>query len=225
MARSMFCIYAGGLVVDFGVIPLWTIHWWRRALASPLRRLPYLPPGDDAVRIFRDGVRVLFDHDGDLARLRDTLLALPVPAGSPPGLDAFQRNLGDFWYGPADIARHLRRGEVFQAQMLLHRPQKRCLLTMIEWHARCRGGWVQADGLNRTKTLEKWADPRVVEALPALFGGCEADACWRSLLAQMDIFYDLSREVAAHLGYDIPVQDDAIRAWIRTQVPVDEAWA
>lgn len=101
--------------------------------------------------------------------------------------------------------------------MLLHRPQKRCLFTLIEWQARCRAGWGPADHLYRSKTFERWADPRAVEGLPDLFAGGTADDCWRSLRAQMALFYDLSREVAAALGYAITVQDDAIRVWAESR--------
>jgi aminoglycoside 6-adenylyltransferase len=78
---------------------------------------------------------------------------------------------------------------------------------MIEWHARAAHGWDYGtwhDG----RFLERWAEPRVLKGLPAVFAHYDEDDIRRGLLATMDLFRWLAQETAEQLRYPFPVDAD-----------------
>lgn len=218
-SKSIFTICEGGLAVDFAVLPLRRTLWWLRALRVPAIRQRYARLGESgavAADIVRRGVRVLFDKDDFVDTMRKTLLALPEAEARPPSPAKFTETIRDYWYGPVVVARHLRRGEVYESKGLMDRPQKRLLYTMVEWHSRSKTGWGDGDTWYRPKFIEHWADPRVIAAFPTIFGPYDQEAIWGSLFASMTCFQWLSRETAQNLNYDFPpVADDEIVAWVR----------
>jgi hypothetical protein len=97
----------------------------------------------------------------------------------------------DFLYQTVFVAKRLHRGEPWRVKDDVDRYMKGALLRMIEWHARTRrpdvAVWPEA------RLLERWADPRVLNALPTVSAA-----------------YD--RSSVAHASYD------AVGAWVRRAV-------
>lgn len=189
-------LFAGGLDVDFSVVPY-------RDLVMMERQ--GLPPEVGAV--LRRGVRTLLDRDGCALRLEAAarLQAASVPA---PTQADFDQLCHDFWYHAVWVAKKLRRGEIWTALMCCDGYMKRRLLTLVEWHARAGRGphW---DTWHAGRFLERWADPRVLQGLRGAFGHYDAGDVRRALVATMDLFRWVAAETAGLLGLKYPAEADA----------------
>jgi aminoglycoside 6-adenylyltransferase len=111
-------------------------------------------------------------------------------------------------------ARLLRRGDLWRAKQACDCQLRGHLLSMLEWHALAmRGpGWDTGyDG----RFVARWADPRAVEALPAIFGAYEIADLKRALVATLDLYRRLAVEAAGSWGYLYPVQaHERIAGWV-----------
>jgi aminoglycoside 6-adenylyltransferase len=181
-------LFAGGLDVDFVILPLWALEG---LAAGPLQ--------PDVADILRRGVRVLEDKDGALAALS----CLPVPEAAPyqpPSEVDFLNVIHNFWYHTVWTVKHLRRGEVWWAKSGCDMHLKGLLMQMLEWHARAVYG-AGHDTWMRGRFLEEWADPRAVEELPGVFAHYDREDIGRALLVTMHLFGWVARETADRLGY------------------------
>jgi hypothetical protein len=77
---------------------------------------------------------------------------------------------------------------------------------MLEWHAHATQEGI--DIWMRGRFLEEWADPRAVDALPAIFAHYNEADVWHALLATMDLFSWLARETTEILKYAYPHQGE-----------------
>jgi len=184
-------LFAGGLDVDFPVIPTKAVHEMIHSGAPP----------PDVADVFRRGAHILLDRDGLVARLRIAATEL-VPA-FPPTEACFLNVVSDFWYHALWTAKHLRRGELWWAKGCCDGHMKGLLCRMLEWHARAVRGPTH-DTWFRGRFLEKWADPRAVQELRHTFAHYEKDDVWQALLATMKLFDWLARDTAARLSFPYP---------------------
>ena len=222
--RERRVLFAGGLDVDFALIPshkVQQLRLWLRLQRRfpPLLRL--LPPGmarqvrqglADFADLVRRGVRVLLDKDGIATDL--ALVTAETVSPRPPAQNEFLEVVNDFWYHTVWTAKKLRRGELWVAKSCGDGYLKRLLLQMLEWHARATHGWdypaAAGGSVNRPDTwhggrfLEQWADPRAVQGLRQAFAYYDEDDVGRALLATMDLFRWLATETAQRLGYPYP---------------------
>jgi aminoglycoside 6-adenylyltransferase len=84
---------------------------------------------------------------------------------------------------------------------------KRLLLRMLEWHTRAMKGW-HHDTWHNGRFIERWAHPRALQALHAVFAHYDGAEIKRALLATMDLFRWLAKETAEYLGYQYPTLAD-----------------
>lgn len=177
-------IYAGGLKVDFSLLPIAELE----RLASVAR----LPDPYDR------GYRILLDKDGLAARLPSA----PGPAHvAPPTPEAYVATVEEFWFEVWHVARHLARGDLWHAKFR-DWTTKELLLRMLEWHAvACCGATdVRYLGIG----MQRWADPDAWRRLHDAFGHFEAADARAALLATAALFGDLARAVAADIGAIYP---------------------
>ena len=187
-------LFSGGLDVDFAVIPydklkLMIEHGVPPAIAGMLRR----------------GVRVLLDREGLATRLSWSD-GSPTPPSSASQAE-FIELISDFWYHAVLTAKKLRRGELWYAKACADGYMKRQLLKMIEWHARTidREG---RDTWHDGRFMEHWADLRVLEGLRPAFAHYGRDDIGRALLATMDLFRWVAKEVAERKAFAYPMAAD-----------------
>ncbi len=180
------CFFAGGEKVDLTIRPAATL--------DVVAAAPTLDPLRDR------GYRVLLDRTGALA------VAPPprhvAPRLAPPTQAEFLAVATEFWFEAAHLPPLLARGELWVAK---HRDwtMKRCLLRMIEWHARATDG-DDLDVWHIGTRMARWAGPDVWERVHGTFGGFDAAAAWRALLASTELFADLSGEVARRWELALP---------------------
>ena len=179
---------------DLDVVPL-SIDQMREGLEDP-----------HALGVLARGHRVLVDSGGlfaDLAsRLEGSAVEEPAPMTGPPSAADFLNLVSDFWYHAVWSARKLRRGELWTARLAIDERMKWQLLTVIEWRARVqRPG---ADPWFSGRFLERWADRDVLAALARCFAHYDERDLARALVATMDLFRELARELAAALSLPYP---------------------
>lgn len=188
-------LYAGGLDVDFALLPA----AWLSAMAET-----EISP--DMADVIRRGYRILLDKDG----LLEEIVRRPLPQAppfQPPTETAFLNAVHDFWYHSLWTIRHLRRGELWWAKSGCDGRLKALLHQMLEWHAQAMGG-PATDTWMRGRFLEEWADPRAVAQLRHAFAHYDAEDIARALLSTMDLFRWLAIEVAESWRYPYPTQSE-----------------
>jgi len=71
---------------------------------------------------------------------------------------------------------------------------------MAEWHARAIHGW-DYETWYLGRYIERWADPRIAQALLSLFSGYDLTSQQRALVATANLFQWISEETSARLGF------------------------
>ena len=197
MGDGMACrvLFHGGLDVDFAIV----------ASAQTEQGIQHDSHSEIAQLLGR-GMRVLLDRDYRAPPV-DTTSSVESGSSSLPTQSEFTETANDFWYHAVWTAKKLRRGEMWTAMMCCDVYMKRLLLRAIECHARIlngRGFDTWYDG----RFLENWADPRVVVGLRGAFARYARDDIRDALLATMDLFRWVEKEVAERLGYTYPTLAD-----------------
>lgn len=166
------------------------------------RRLP--PPLAEGLgilaRMLRQGTNVLLDKDGGLTRLAARPGRWPIRRHPAPAefLSAVHSLLGAaLWTG-----KKLRRGDLWRCAVVADRDLKASVLQMVEWHAILCGP--DGDTAYLGRDLHAWADPRIVTELPRLFSRYESRELHESLVATLDLYVWIAREVGARLGVSYP---------------------
>ncbi len=210
------------LHVDFAIVGNLESRWGSLLLRLLARRpaaMHYLPRGlADQVASWFDQLgkgapRVLVDKHG--AALRMFGFTPPVRERSEPTTAEWDEAVSSFLSLCLWKSKLLCRGERWMAAQVPDRQMKDRLLSMLEWHARASGCGA-SDTWYAGRFVEKWADPRIVEALPKTFGGYDAADAWRSLFATLDLFSLLGRETATRTGRAWPdAAENRVREWVR----------
>jgi hypothetical protein len=183
-------------------------------VAAPAGRFAEVLANPDARRALGEAFQAVLDKDGELA----STFIPPLPATDVlPDAESFGFVANDFLYQTVFVAKRLHRGELWRVKDDVDCYMKGDVLRMIEWHARTRrpgvAVWPEA------RLLERWADPRVLEALPAVFATYDRASVARALLAMMDLFRWIGLEIAESAGLAYPVAGhDAVSAWVRRAV-------
>jgi aminoglycoside 6-adenylyltransferase len=195
----------GQVTVDFAVMGRWSLpgamillgvlsrfpgvaSWMPSTLSNQLAALSGM---------LKAGTRVLVDKDGAAARLARTAVSWPRPRRPS------EREFGDvvrtFWGSTLWTAKKLLRGDLWRCTEG-GRDVRQLLLQMVEWHARTIHGW-DSETWYLGRRIERWADPRIVQALPSLFSGYDVTSQQRALVATANLFQWLSEETCTHLGF------------------------
>lgn len=179
-------LFEGGYKVDFVV---YTADYLQEIVRTQHVPSVYLP-----------GFIILVDKDGLAAQL-------PLPPGTPPAMDKpssqdFVRNVETFWYGALYVAKQIRRGNLW---VVKYRDwtMKEIMLTMLTWHTRATQGW-DLETWHDGHAMAEWTDPQTWGELQHVFGQFSAADSWRALIATMDLFKRLAKEVAAAEEYSYP---------------------
>ena len=208
-------LFEGMLDVDFAILPEEEF----RRIAQQFQK-GEIPPQRVAqiLDLFGRGIRVLLDKDGMIAQSQTLISSVETPTPRPPTQHEFLEVINDFLYHAVWTAKKLRRGELWTAKFCLDSYMKwRCLLRMMEWHARATHDWNYDTWFNG-RFLEKWAGPHVLEGLRDAFAHYSEEDIRRALLATMDMFRWLAMETAEKLNYSYPIDADRyVTKWIKSK--------
>jgi aminoglycoside 6-adenylyltransferase len=215
--RERRVLFEGGLDVDFALLSRRKMRLLTRLLRirerfpALFRLLPRTAAQQvsQGIAAFSDvarrGTRVLLDKDGIAEHLLQ--VTAEVSSSHPPAQDEFFDLINDFWYHAVWTAKKLRRGELWTAQGCSDSYMKWRLLRMIEWHTHATNGW-DYDTWHGGRSLEQWADGRVVKDLQDAFAHYDEQDLWRGLSAMMDLFRWVAVKTAAQLKYPYPTSAD-----------------
>lgn len=205
---DFFCVFADGNDADISVLPL---PYVREMIADPAARasdfVPRVKP------MFTHGLRVLHDPEHLFDELAQAWQAQPLPRQTPDEA-RWTMFVEDFWQRSVRIAKKLRAGRYFTA-LQWSVAQAADVVRLAEWHARSAPE-ANPDVLIRDKYLERWAEPRLVAALPKLFPSYGTDGTRDALVTAMDTFGRLARETAGRLGYEYNERsENELGGWAR----------
>lgn len=90
----------------------------------------------------------------------------------------------------------------------------RCLLPMIEWHARITYGQ-DYDTWFGGRFLERWVDPHIIAELRSAFAHYEEEDVWYALSITIQLFRWIAKEVSEKLDYSYPKDADQFASrWV-----------
>ncbi len=191
-------LFANGLKVDFYLTPD------ADDLTGVIRQAPFFA-------VIQRGAAVWYVRAGKLLHLPPQNL----PVWQPPTAVAFHNEINAMLLEAYKTAKFISRNDLWRARLLLDTVTRARLLTMIEWHARAvfspgRDTWYNG------RYLDQWADPRVLAALPNIFGHFNSEDTWTILFGSLALFSWLAQETAVALSFTYPQAADAqIMAWLR----------
>ncbi|HXJ35277.1 MAG TPA: aminoglycoside 6-adenylyltransferase [Candidatus Eisenbacteria bacterium] len=205
----------GRVTVDFAVVGRWSLPG-AMVLLGALSRFPgiasWLPSllSNQLAALsgmLRAGTRVLVDKDGAATRLARTTVSWPRP--TRPSEREFAGVVRTFWGSTFWTAKKLLRRDLWRCTEG-RRDVRQLLLQMVEWHARAIHGW-DYETWYLGRYVERWADPRIVRALPSLFSGYDLTSQQRALVATANLFQWISDETSARLGFSSNVPHEEYR--------------
>jgi aminoglycoside 6-adenylyltransferase len=181
-------------------------------------------PPNELLYNLRKGIRVVSDKDGSvtpllhrIARPRDN-----ERLSGPPSKTEFAKTVNQFLYYSVWTAKKLRRGELLTARSCCDDTLKQLLLRVIEWYTHSKNGW-NFDTRHDGRSLERWADPTVVNSLRGTFAHYDREDVVASLSNTMKLFRALTLDLSNQLGYDYPLEtDQRLSAWIMARLNSDK---
>ena len=201
-------LYDNGLDVDFAVDPFHLVSEVKKQGVTPelVREL---------ANVIGRGVRILIDKDNLMAEFLKEYKTIELSPPNPPTEHEYLERVNDFWYHTVWTAKKLRRGELWEGKACVDSFMKgRCLLPMMEWHARITQGQ-KHDTWFRGRFMERWADPRIIAELRGAFAHYDEDDVWQALASTMQLFRWIAKEVAEKLDYTYPQDADQFASrWV-----------
>ncbi|MCA9839684.1 MAG: aminoglycoside 6-adenylyltransferase [Trueperaceae bacterium] len=148
------------------------------------------------------GYKVLLDKDGIAKDLQPPTFSVYIP--KPPGNALFQKTVEDFLSVAPHLAKCLWRDELLPAKWCLDYDMKHNFLrVMLEWRVEIDHDWTLSagalgKGLKKHVSTERW------NQLEATYVGASMEENWEALLKTLELFREISLEVATSLGFSYP---------------------
>jgi hypothetical protein len=213
-AVKVSAVFAGGLEADF--VPLAA---WRMKLVCWCMRHPEwaagMPAGlrhgitETRVILLNSAHRVLVGGAPWENRLSALAVAWPSRRMSAAELN---RHAAAFWQKAVWVTKKIARPEPRAALHWLHKLIVEHVYALLEEEAWLAGRRARPEA----QKAEKWLEPRRLEQTE-LITSLDPKVLARALLAQMGLFEEVSRSVAASHGFALP-DHAAVAAWLRTEL-------
>lgn len=160
---------------------------------------------------FYRGVKVIIDKDN----ISKNILPKQFVAAQNINIteEMFMQVVNMFWFAALYTAKQILRNELWASKMR-DTNLKELLLQVIEWNEKITNG-NEYDTWHAGRFLCEWASKDIIEELRYTFGNFDKVDSWKALLATIDLFKRLSKNIAIRLNYSYPVKiDDRISTWI-----------
>lgn len=179
-------IYDGGVKVDYSL--------WNISVAQELGQSNF----------YDSGYKVLLDKDQVLANFKTA--SFKNTPSKKPTQEEFTHSISEFWFEAYHVAKYLKREDLWLVKFRDWSLQV-YLLKIMEWYMLSKNNWgydVKWTG----KNIKKWLDPEVYKRLENIFSHFDKEDSWKGLIARIDLFRDLSKEIGKNLGYKYPEEVD-----------------
>ena len=207
-------VFEGGLEADFVPLAAWQmklVYWgmrhpaWAKEMPTRLRR------GILETRAFLlgSGYRVLVGGKAWERRLT----ALDVEwVGPSMSAEEFFRHVGAFWQKSVWLTKKIARPEPRSAMHWLHKLVTDHVYALLAEEARLAGRPARPEA----RKAEQWLDARRL-AQTVIATGTDQRVLARALLAEITLFEEVSRSVAATRSFILP-DHSAVAAWLRAEL-------
>lgn len=152
--------------------------------------------------LYQRGYKVLLDKDNITARLPKSGSTSPVKL---PTEEEFMETVSEFWFEAAHMPKYLLRDDLWVVKFR-DWTMKEMILKMLEWNALCKNS--NNDVYYLGTHMKKWVDNETWTELEQIFGYFDTKDCWRALLASLQLFRRLSKEVSIKLNINYPESMD-----------------
>lgn len=149
--------------------------------------------------------RVLLDKDGRIP---------PLPPASDsgyytqrPSRKAFDEALNEVLWCSSNIAKGIWRDELAYTKFMFDNVVRPPILSLLEWYAAMRHDWAITTGAYG-KWLGKFLPPEVWESYTRTYAGADYEEIWAALFEACRLVRLVGGELADHLGYTYPMEDD-----------------
>ncbi|ASZ12171.1 aminoglycoside 6-adenylyltransferase [Chitinophaga pendula] len=204
--RNLSKIYfANGVCLDIGFISTHHLAWGKRyAFIRKYKPLYRLIP-----RIVRGKVEALFnefsyqihrgyyplidkgDHESKMKYAREVFAYKKAKSFE---IERLHQSVNQFWQYALQMAVKLQRKEFFTAKFECDHIMKKELLYIIEMYTKSIQGEA-FETWHKGRYIEQWAAPFITAQLPGVYGRYEEEDAWKSLMAMIELFSELSHSL------------------------------
>lgn len=124
-----------------------------------------------------------------------------------PSAEFFADCCNEFWWISTYVAKGLWRKEILYAQDHLNQVLRPMLLKMLEWQVGIQTDFSISVG-KKGKYLEKYLSEQSWKELLSTFADGNYDGVWNALFAMERLFRRTAKDVADHLQYEYPLEED-----------------
>jgi aminoglycoside 6-adenylyltransferase len=176
--------------------------------------------------LFSDGVRIDLSFaplesraslgEDSLTRVlmdKDSCIPTLLPASDHgyftqrPTRKIFDETVNEIFWCSNNIAKGIWRDELVYSKFMFDEIVRPCVVRMLEWYAAMLHGWAITTG-SYGKWLKKFLPPKIWDLYVSTYAGVEYEANWEALLKTCLLVRKIGMELAQHLGYSYPVEDD-----------------
>lgn len=207
-------VFVGGFEADFVPLAAWQMRLVYAGMGQP-GWAPWMPVrlrrGIQETRAFMlcSGYRLLV---GDaIWNQRFAALETPWPALELTAVE-FARHAAAFWSKAVWVCKKIARPEPRSAMHWLHLLVVYQVYPLLAEEARLAGRAPRPEA----RKAEQWLDERRLRQT-AIATGLDQRGLARALLAELDLFGEVSASVAARRGFALP-DHTAVAAWLRTEL-------
>lgn len=207
-------VFNHGIEADFVPLADWQmrlVFWGMRNPQWAARMPSLLLHGIRETRAFLlgSGFRLLVDAGGWARRLEALHASWPderLPRA------VYVRHVSAFWQKATWVCKRVARPEPRSALLWMHALVREHLYALLAEEARMAGRWARAEA----RKAEQWLDERRL-AQTEIAVNLDQRELARALLAQIDLFEDVSRSVARARGFEF-ADHSAVAAWLRAEL-------
>ena len=206
-------VFVGGWEADFVLLSAWQIKLVCGAMRHPGARSLFpsaLRQGVHNLRLVAGhGYRVVLG--GPAWEQHYAALVVPWPV-SGFATEDFQHHAAAFWRHAVWVAKKILRGELRAALRWSQVELREHTYILLAEEARLEGRSPRPEA----RKAEQWLNARRLQQT-AIVTGIEQALLARALLAELDLFVEVSASVASRRGFALP-DYTAVEAWLRTEL-------
>lgn len=210
---KLSAVFADGREVDFVLLTAWQMRLVCAAMRHPGAAAWYPAALREGVRNLRlvagPGHHVVLGGPAWERRYAALAVAWPEPGFTA---DDFLFHMTGFWRHAVWVTKKIRRGELRAAQRWSHVELREHTYALLADEARLEGGAPRPEA----RQAERWLGETRLRQTAALTGVTQRELA-RALLAEITLFEEVSRSVAAQRGFK-SADHSAVAAWLRAEL-------
>lgn len=124
-----------------------------------------------------------------------------------PTKEEFDKAVNNFWWVSTYVAKGIWREELPYAKYMLDVIVRDSLMKLLDWYIGMNHNWKINTG-TVGKWFERFLPTEIWESYKKTYAGSNYEEIWTSLMEAGTLARTLGKQIANHLGYDYPTEDD-----------------